>query len=151
MPALTIVEAGPEQIDAIKPLWEQLNRHHASVSAHFADYFEKFEFEQRKAGLLSKAEQGSLRLFLAQIDGEIVGQCVVSLQSEGAGEIDSIYVNPTFRGQRIGDKLMRAALRWFDDNGATSKSVVVIHGNESTHAFYARYGFLPRSTRLAQP
>jgi len=150
MTGVTIIEAGPEKLDDIRPLWEMLNQHHASISSHFPDYFKRFTFEQRKAALEAKGRNGQLRLFLAESDGQLAGQCIISLTPELLGEIDSIFVAEEFRNKKIGDSLMRAALDWFDVNGAKSKSVVVVHGNESAHAFYERYGFLPRSIRLAQ-
>lgn len=45
---------------------------------------------------------------------------------------------------------MRAALGWLDENGAKSKTVVVVHGNETANCFYERYGFYPKSIHLAQ-
>ena len=150
MTNVTIISCGPEGLGSIQPLWEQLNHHHAETSAHFSDYFENFTFEQRSAALKAKARRGKLRLFIAESDGQIAGQCIVSLMPELLGEIDSIFVGEAFRGKKIGDSLMRAALDWLDENGAKSKTVVVVYGNESAHAFYERYGFKPRSTRLAQ-
>ena len=150
MSDVLIKEAGPEKLDGTQPLWEQLNRHHAAVSSHFGDYFESFTFKQRKNKLEAKARLAKLRLFFAEVDGQIAGQCIVSLTPQLLGEIDSIFVAKDHRGKQIGDSLMRAALDWFTVNGAKSQSVVVVHGNESSHAFYARYGFLPRSTRLVQ-
>ncbi len=151
MDAIVIVEAGPERLDDIRPLWEELNRHHQATSPHFSDAFKRFTFEQRAKDLQTKAEQGTLRLFFAEFAGEIVGQCVVSLEPEGLGEIDSIVVAEKHRNKKIGDLLMQAALDWLDTNGATSKTIVVVYGNESAFSFYARYGFYPRSTRLGQP
>lgn len=147
---ITITECGLERLDDIQPLWEALNAHHALVSSHFADYFKRFGFDQRKAALESKAHRGSLRIFFAEVNDRIAGQCVVTLMPEMLGEIDSIIVDKAYRGKNVGDSLMRAVLDWLDTNGAKSKTVVVVHGNESANAFYAKYGFMPRSTRLSQ-
>lgn len=145
-----ITEAGPERLNDIRPLWEGLNRLHASVSPHFKDDFDGYPFSYRKAYLAGKAGQGRLRIFLAETDGEPIGYCVASLDNQMQGEIESIFVIERCRGQGLGDALMRAALGWLDANGAASKSVSVVFGNETAHPFYARYGFLPRSTRLQQ-
>ena len=150
MPAIVITESGPERFDDIRPLWEQLNDHHIETSSHFSADFEQLSFEDRKKGLEAKAAQGKLRLFFAKSNDQIVGQCVASIMPEGLGEIDSIFVSPSCRGQRIGDALMQATLKWLDTNGAQKKTVVVIHGNDSANSFYARYGFQPRSTCLMQ-
>lgn len=150
MASPVIIEGGVELLDDIKPLWELLNRHHADISSHFSDYFKNFTFESRKTALEAKARRGTLRIFFAKVDGQVAGQCIVSLMPELLGEIDSIFVAEEFRNKRIGDSLMQAALNWFDANGAKSKTVVVVHGNEAANTFYARYGFMPRSNRLSQ-
>lgn len=148
MAGITIVEAGPERLDDIQPLWEQLNRHHKAVSPHFSEYFEDFNFVDRKKALEAKGRRGELRLFFAEASGQLVGQCIASVMPEGLGEIDSIFVDEQFRDQKIGHSLMQAALQWFEIMGAEKQTVVVVHGNESANAFYARYGFLPRSVCL---
>ena len=112
--------------------------------------FEGYAFAFRKAYLASKAIKGSLQIFMAEVDATPVGYLVASLDKQLQGEIESIFVAEDHRGIKTGDSLMRAALNWLDENGAASKSVSVVYGNESAHAFYARYGFLPRSTRLSQ-
>lgn len=150
MPQVGIHEAGPERLSDIKPLWEELNRHHAQVSTNFSSYFEQFSFEERAKALEIKSIRGQLRLFFAESEGCLIGQCVVSLMPEGLGEIDSIYVSESHRGQKVGDLLMQAALKWLDANGAKKKSVVVIDGNDAALSFYAKYGFLPRSLCLMQ-
>lgn len=150
MAAAVIVEAGPERLNDIRPLWEGLNRHHESISPHFKPDFAGYPFSYRKAYLAGKANCGELRIFIAESDDHPIGYCVASLDTEYHGEIESIFVMEGHRSQGLGDALMRAALGWLDANGATSKSISVVFGNEAAHAFYARYGFFPRSTRLVQ-
>lgn len=150
MADVVIATAGLERLNDIKPLWEQLNAHHRDVSPHFKDEFEGYAFAFRKAYLATKATKGNLRIFFAEAGESLAGYCVASIDSHLQGEIDSIFVAEEFRGQKTGDSLMRAALVWLDEKGATSKSVSVVHGNESVFSFYEKYGFLPRSTRLAQ-
>ena len=140
----TIEQSGPESIDRIQPLWEALNRHHANVSSHFAHRFHANTFDKRRTYLLGKADQGALRVFTACVDDRPAGYCVCSL-CDGHGEIESIFVMPDARGAGVGSRLMTAALAWLDDNGAASRSLNVVHGNDTAHPFYARFGFLPSS------
>lgn len=146
----SITESGPERLNDIKLLWEQLNRLHESVSPHFKDEFSDYPFAYRKAYLAKKAMQGLLRIFFAEADDRPVGYCVASLDTHRHGEIESIFIEEPFRGQGVGDALMQTALGWLDANDAESKSVSVVFGNEAAHPFYARYGFHPRSTKLKQ-
>lgn len=145
-----IVESGPERLNDIRPLWEQLNRLHESVSPHFKDEFTNYSFAYRKAYLADKAMHGTLRIFFAEADDQPVGYCIASLAPHQQGEIESIFIEEPFRGQSVGDGLMRAALGWLETNNAESVAVSVVFGNEAAHPFYARYGFYPRSTRLKQ-
>lgn len=150
MSEVTLVEGGPERLDDIRLLWEQLNDHHLGISAHFKDDFAYYEFADRKAYLESKATLGELRLFILHAAGESVGYCAASLRRDLHGEIESIYIRDDYRGRNLGHTLMRAALAWMDGNGAVTKSVNVVYGNESAFPFYAKYGFYPRSTTLLQ-
>lgn len=150
---VTYIETDERGIDAIKPLWEKLNEHHRQLSPHFAGHYETFKFEQRKADLLRKAEQGLMHIDLAKDmdDDVIVGYCVSTLikdGSEAVGEVDSIYVDEAYRSSGIGDTLMRKALEWMDARGADVKRVSVGAGNEDVFPFYERYGFYPRMTVL---
>ena len=143
----TITKRGPESIDAIQPLWEALNRHHADVSSHFTEHFEANDFDKRRAYLLAKAERGPLRIFMAEADAALQGYCVCTL-SEGHGAIESLYVLDSRRGSGLGSRLMEAALAWLDAHGAVTKSLDVVHGNDAALSFYARLGFQPASVVL---
>ena len=79
-----------------------------------------------------------------------MGYCVSTISAVGTGEIDSLYVSEQFRGQGIGTTLVAEAMAWMDGCGVTTKIVVVAGGNEQACAFYERWGFFVRSTKLEQ-
>lgn len=145
-----LIEGGIELLDDIRPLWEHLNRLHGQVTPHFRADFQAYRFEDRKQYLQSKSTLGEVRILLTTVGGLCVGYCVASLRRDLHGEIESIYIMDEYRGAGLGDRLMRAALGWMDTNGALTKSVNVVFGNEQAFPFYAKYGFLPRSTTLLQ-
>ncbi|QJB55195.1 GNAT family N-acetyltransferase [Pseudodesulfovibrio sp. zrk46] len=145
-----LVVGGTERLDDIRPMWEALNKLHAQVAPHFRLDFECYEFKDRKAYLQSKATLGELRIFLIRLKGKFIGYCVASLGNDFHGEIESIYVDELYRSMKMGDTLMRAALDWMDENGAITKSINVVYGNEAAFSFYEKYGFYPRSTTLLQ-
>jgi len=145
-----LVIGGPERLDDIQPMWETLNRLHASVAPHFQQDFKCYKFVDRKQYLENKSTLGDLRIFLLRLNGEYMGYCVASLRRDLHGEIESIFVDETCRGMKMGDTLMRAALDWMDENGAITKSINVVYGNEAAFPFYEKYGFHPRSTNLLQ-
>lgn len=145
---ISIIEAGPDQIDVIQPLWEDLNRHHAAVSAHFKERFRQFTFDKRMEYLLCKAETGTMRIFMAVRDDRLVGYCIASVDQHKDGEIESLFVDEKCRKQGVADALMRKAMAWLDSMDTATTSISVVAGNEEVFSFYERYGFLPRSTRL---
>ena len=143
---------GSEDIDLAEPLWKQLNLYHSAVAGRFRPHFEHGTFAERKNGLLDKTLDGALGLILARDteSGQGAGQCIMSVTYAGEGEVDSIFVDPEYRGRGIADALMNRALEWLDRNGARTKSVLVVAGNEEAWTFYARFGFHPRVTKLVR-
>lgn len=143
------ITGSTELLDAIGPLWEKLNAHHAAHSPHFAADYAARTYVERKAGLLQKA--GNLYVELARDTqtGHDVGYCV-SLVTEDAGAVESIFIEADYRGQGIGDTLMQHALDWMDGHKVPMKRVVVAVGNEEAFRFYERYGFQPCHIVLQQ-
>lgn len=137
-------------IDRVKPLWQELNKQHLSLSPYFKDYYRTLTFEDRKRVILQRAWGGDVKVDLAMDGSVLVGYCVSSIDKWLTGEIDSIFVDPNYQGQGIGTTLMRKALLWLDSKGAKKKIVSVAVGNEQAWEFYAQFGFLPRRTLLEQ-
>jgi ribosomal protein S18 acetylase RimI-like enzyme len=147
---ITFTSGGVELLDDIQPLWEGLNQHHALVSPHFKADFHAKTFARRKAALLGKYAEGKLRIDLAQANGETIGYLISAITTDGVGEIESIFIDNAYRGQTIGDQLMRRALAWLDEQSVHTKVIDVAFGNERAYAFYARYDFYPRVVTLKQ-
>lgn len=137
-------------LDAVQPLWEQLNQHHEEISPHFSAEFQANSFAERKTMLLKKYNGGQLRVDLAQWQGQAIGYLISAVTADGVGEIESIFVATEFRGQGIADELMRQGLAWLDSQGAHTKLIAVAVGNERAYSFYARFGFFPRLVMLKQ-
>ena len=140
------------EIDAIRPLWVQLNQHHHSHAVVFRGYYEGMTFEQRKAYFQKIAGQGTIRIELAIAipAKKIVGYCVSSLSMEKTGEIESIFVGEQYRGRGIGSELLTRALAWLGAEGSLRNRVSVGNGNEEAFGFYRKFGFFPRMTVLEQ-
>lgn len=75
---------------------------------------------------------------------ELIAYAISSVSSKRIGEIDSIYVKEEHRGINLGDRLMKGALRWLDEEKVVSKKIAVASGNKEVFKFYMRYGFKPR-------
>ena len=139
-------------LDLIAGLWQKLLEYHKSLSQHFSKHLDKMTFDLRKKGLLEKSRGGAIRIDLARDTdmGEFVGYCVSTVSGDRQGEIESIYIEPDYRGLGIGDNLMKRALRWMDEYPVTKKVLGVGAGNEEVFEFYSRYSFYPRTTVLEQ-
>ncbi len=151
-PKIRYVQSDQSVLDQIEPLWKGLNRCMGERSTYFKEHFATMTFAKRKADLLKKAAPGVIRIDIAvnADTEEAVGYLVSSVNSEKLGCVESIFVSQSYRGIGVGDTLMRKALAWMEENGATEKIVEVTVGNEQVYSFYGRYGFLPRQTLLKQ-
>jgi ribosomal protein S18 acetylase RimI-like enzyme len=141
----SLLTGGAELLDRIDPLWSQLRRHHADLAPQWSASLLATSFQERRAGLVGKGVRGVL-VSLATWDGQDIGYCVSTVTSDATGEVDSLYVIPSHRGSGVGHALMSTAMDWFGRRSVRSIVVDVISGNDAAQRFYARYGFLPRST-----
>lgn len=152
MDGIEFISGSVELLDEIAPLWAELNELHCSVSEHFAEAFAERKFQQRRKELCKKSDTGKLRLDIARFNGEsaVVGYCATTLDMDGNGEIDSIYVKHQFRKMRIGGHLMDAGLCWLNSLGVGKISVSVAYGNNNALDFYKKFDFFPRTFQLEQ-
>ncbi len=146
------VHGGIEWLDEIGPLWEKLNALHGERSPHFADSFRNGSFSKRKAELLTKSQTAQLRVDLAREHDSMhpLGYCISTVDADGTGEIESLFVDESCRRRGIGGHLMQAALAWMTGEGAKKKRLLVAFGNDAPLGFYQRFGFQPRNLELVQ-
>ena len=148
---VTYVSGNARLIDKVASLWQELNKQHLSLSPYFKDYYRTLTFEDRKRSIQQRAIGGEIRVDLALNDsGQPIGYCITSIDRTLTGEIDSIFVDPQYRGQGIGTVLMEKALDWLKVKGAKKNVVSVAVGNEQAYVFYEQFGFFPRRTLLEQ-
>lgn len=141
-----------EQIDLIGPLWEQLCAHHAGISTHFSSHFQNRTFAARRDDFVKSYIRGKMKIDLVRVDetSRVVAYCVSALTHDGAGEVDSLFVESDLRGHGIGTELVRRALEWLRSEKAAAIIIEVAYGNDEALPFYERFGFLPRRTILCE-
>lgn len=134
-------------IDIVAPLWEKLYEYHGKITRHFGFEFPDRRWVDRKDELLHEADEGKIRIDLATDTdtGGVVGYCISSIKQDRTGEIDSIFIEADYRRCGIGDILITAALSWFKEQRVKKIVVQVMVGNEESHPFYKRHGFIPRT------
>lgn len=75
---------------------------------------------------------------------QLVAYCIASVL-DGAGEIDSLYVSPVYRGADLGVTLIQSAMAWLSHFNCSEIRIGVAQGNEQTITFYEKFGFKKRS------
>jgi len=83
--------------------------------------------------------------FVAEIDGQIVGQCAVGLVSclarwRHRAEV-SFVVLERFCGMGIGGRLMQACIGWCREHGGAQVELGVVTDNQRALAMYRGFGF----------
>ncbi len=143
---MKIVELDRTRLPCIEDLWIELNTHHGQLSSNFKQYFDTLTFQDRIKQLVRKEE---LSLFAVSDAGPYVGYCIATVD-RSRGEIDSIYVKASHRGQGIGHELMFRALEWLRAQACTEINIYVAEGNEQALSFYEKYGFRKRYTVMGK-
>lgn len=151
MNTIDLITGGTELLEFVKPLWENLNKHHQLNSRYFPDKFKNLTFDMRKKKIMNDANT-ELRIDLVkEIENQVfVGYCISTITIDSVGEIDSLYIEPEYRKFGIGDTLMRRSLEWLDSKNVRMKIIGVAEGNEQVFDFYKKYGFYERRTILEQ-
>ena len=143
-----IVEAFPEDIDELFPLWLELMQHH---QGHHKVFKCKPNHEkQLKAEFLSRIREKGTQVFAYEKSGEWVGmiictikQGVTGFELNRKGYIAETVIKPTHRSHGIGKELFEAARNWLQDNGADHIELQVSEKNTGALKFWESQGFTP--------
>jgi diamine N-acetyltransferase len=135
-------------IEIIKPLWEKLLLHHQEKSADFKYFYSTFTFEIRIKNLVALPDDNLFIETAEDESGVIAGYCITSIKADGTGELDSIYIEDSFRTRGIGGRLVNDSLEWMKKRGCTKITVSVANGNEEAMPFYEKFGFRHRLSVL---
>lgn len=79
------------------------------------------------------------RLFVACIDGKLVGYVLTACESRYGGKIRSIAVSPDFRGKGVGKTLMTAAMEYLSKFGRVN--LLVRRTNRIAIDLYRSFSF----------
>lgn len=134
-----------ELLDRVRPLWEELNAYHIGIGKAFSDDIAERTFEMRKKDLIDGASK--MHVLMAHREGD-VGYCICTINNDGKGEIDSLYIKKEHRSKGLGKKMVESALQWLKENNVKKKAVVVLEGNLEVLSFYQSLGFIPRNIEL---
>jgi ribosomal protein S18 acetylase RimI-like enzyme len=103
----------------------------------------QIDASKQRAGLELLLNSQTAWVFVAQADDKVVGMC--SLQqlistAEGAkvGLIEDLIVNADYRGQGIGQQLLRYVENWAKEQGLKRLQLLADKNNQSALDFYVR-------------
>lgn len=90
---------------------------------------------------LDKFAEPDGRLLLVEVDGEIAGTISLRKIREDAGEIKRMYVNPKFRGKKLGNLLIEEVIEISQGNEFSKLYLDTAHFMSSAISLYKKYGF----------
>ncbi len=116
---------------------------HGFLYASEYDYDQTFEgyVAAGLAEFLKSFNPKKDRMWLAEVDDQIIGVIAVARQSELVAQLRWFLVHPDYRGQCLGSKLMKKALEFC--NECKYKTVFLWTTNDlhAAHRLYIRTGF----------
>jgi ribosomal protein S18 acetylase RimI-like enzyme len=140
-----IVATDVDDIELIRPLWEQLNEHNRALhKGCFGEGLHRtwVEFLEQ---LTQRSHECGIRFDVVRSHQALVGYCLSSINTRSEGEIVSLFVLPEFRGRGIGYSLMRQHIEWFRENCVKSMYLYVHPCNVDAIRFYWRFRFFSSS------
>ena len=148
-----ILEALPEDIDELFPLWLELMQHH---QGHHKVFKCKPGYEQQlKAELLSRIKAKDTQTFVYEKDSNWVGMIICYLKRgvtgfelNKKGYIAETVIKAAYRNQGIGKELFEAARNWLQDQDADHIELQVSVKNPGAIKFWEDNGFTPATQHM---
>ncbi len=131
----------PEQIDAVRALMREYTTWAASLDPATDDAPTFRDLEAELASLPGIYAPPTGRLFLATVDGVPAGHIALRPHDATTGEVKRLYVEPTFRGMAIGQRLVATAVEAARDIGYRRLVLDSYHTMTNAHAIYRGAGF----------
>lgn len=138
------------ELGLIEPLWNSLREHHSKVTPQLGEPRSREEsWRRRRSEYEAWLEAEDAFVLLAERAGEGIGYAMVHVRSgsptwpvsERAGEIETLAVLPSERGQGTGSALLKAVREELGAHGIEELSLHVMHTNKDAMRFYERHGF----------
>ena len=148
--------ATEHDIASLSPLWEEFREQAGAgaLTAGHVDVSERVRERIRESEAVVEAgSRPTFRLLLATIEGELVGFEVLSVVERGlltascAVCVDVVHVSARHRKVGAGTALLREAVVFADEVGASDLVVNVPPRVRDVNRFYSRLGFAPMVLR----
>lgn len=94
----------------------------------------------------------SRQRFVAVFNDQVVGMAAGGASNDtGTASLTSLWVDPSTRGQGVGDQLVNAVLKWAKAEGFSQVLLWVTEGNSKAASLYERNGFTRTGDVIAEP
>jgi ribosomal protein S18 acetylase RimI-like enzyme len=157
-----IVSGTAADIPRLEPLWVSVHHQHQSAMPELAPYVsDETTWAERCALYEILLAKPDTILWIAQIDDRAVGYGLAHVMpvSEtwiadtwvtGAriGEIESLAVDPEFRGNGIGSRLLQQLIEGLNEQGVEDHVIGALPGNVDAIRLYERHGYKKSWTYL---
>jgi ribosomal protein S18 acetylase RimI-like enzyme len=154
----------PADLPLLEALWVSVHHHHAEVMPDLAPYVPDQQTwavrSQLYAELLAKPDTV---LLLASANGTVIGYGLAHVipasgtwvadtwqTGDRIGEIESLAVQPDYRGHGVGSRLLTALSAELAAAGVRDLVLGVLPGNAAAIRLYQRHGFQPTWTYLSR-
>lgn len=110
--------------------------------------------ERKKAHINHDVDRNSDGIFVAEVDGEIVGYVTTDVNPKSKiGDIPNFAVEPQFQRRGIGRQLLETALAYLKQSGMLHARIATLEQNQIGAEFYPRMGFseVARQIHFIQP
>lgn len=112
----------------------------------------EFDLEKTKANLRHLLSLSYHRIFVAEIDNQVIGYIhgseYDSTYNESLKNIMAIAVAPDKQGQGVGRLLLYSIEKWSENTGGIGVRLVSGMNREKAHIFYEHCGYSKRKTQI---
>ena len=105
-------------------------------------------FDQRIKAF-SVFDKETMKITIAISNDKYIGYCI-STAIDGKGELESMHVDESCRGNGVGKRLAQRHLEWMKEKDCNVIGVTVSQENEPTIGFYKKLGFFPNTLYMQQ-
>jgi ribosomal protein S18 acetylase RimI-like enzyme len=133
-----------DALHALEKLWYENSEHHHATSAFFSSDASSTHFNDR----LSAWQNAERFRCTVGVHKEEVIAYIISTIKSGCGEIESLFVSEMYRKMRLGTRLVKEHLSWFEKEDIGDIRVSTVYLNESAIEFYRSLGFFPKTVTL---
>jgi GNAT superfamily N-acetyltransferase len=142
-----------EELDAVEPLWNALQEHHARITPGLGPDTPKRELGEawriRRSKYVRWLDDPETFFLIAEEAGEPIGYAFVTVgpgyaswaTGERAGVLETLSVLPERRGDGVGSALIDAVWGHLGEHGIDDMAITTTKTNVDAHRFYERHGF----------